>query len=74
MTVANIDDAKILVKATKAKLVLVSAQMQSCYGRPTSKVLQEVDPTITLVVLDENFSMLEPGDAAQKLLSSVDTK
>ena len=74
MTVANIDDAKILVKATKAKLVLVSAQMQSCYGRPTSKVLQEVDPTITLVVLDENFSMLEPGDAAQKLLSSVGTK
>ena len=74
MTVANIDDAKILLKATKAKLVLVSAQLQSYYGRPTSKVLQEVDPAITLVVLDENFSMLEPGDAAQKLLSSVDTK
>jgi hypothetical protein len=25
-------------------------------------------------VLDENFPRLEPGDAAQKLLSSVDTK
>ena len=74
LTVANIDDAKLLLKATKAKLDLVSAHLQSYYGRATSKVLQEVDPAITLVVLDENFSMLEPGDAAQKLLSSVDTK
>ena len=74
MTVANIDDAKILLKATKTKLVLISAQLQSYYGRPTSKVLQEIDPTIALVVLDENFAMLEPGDAAQKLLSSVGAK
>jgi hypothetical protein len=74
MTVANIDDAKILLKATKTKLVLVSAHLQSYYGRSTSKVLQEVDPTTILVVLDENFSMLEPGDAARKLLSSVGAK
>ena len=71
MTVANIDDAKILLKATKANLVLISAQLQSYYGRPTSKVLQEIDPAISLAVLDENFATLEPGDAAQKLLASV---
>ena len=71
MTVANIDDAKILLKATRANLVLISAQLQSYYGRPTSKVLQEIDPVISLVVLDENFARLEPGDAAKKLLASV---
>jgi DNA-binding response OmpR family regulator len=71
MTVANIDDAKILLKATKAKLVLMSVHLQSYYGRPTSRVLQEIDPAISLVVLDENFATLEPGDAAQKLLNSV---
>jgi anti-sigma B factor antagonist len=74
LTVANIDDAKILLKATKAKLVLVSAHLQSYYGRPTRKVLEEIDPAITLVILDENFSTLEPGDAAQKLLTSVGTQ
>ena len=74
MTVANIDDAKILLKATKAKLVLISAQLQSYYGRPTNKVLQEIDPAVSLVVLDANFATLEPGDAAQKLLSSVGAK
>ena len=71
LTVANIDDAKILLKATKAKLVLISAHLQSYYGRPTSKVLQEIDPAVSLVVLDENFATLEPGDAAQKLLSCI---
>ena len=74
MTVANIDDAKILLRATKARLVLMSAHLQSYYGRPTSKVLQEIDPSVSLVVLDENFATLEPGDAAQKLLTSIEAK
>jgi anti-sigma B factor antagonist len=74
MTVANIDDAKILLKATKAKLVLVSAHLQSYYGRPTRKVLEDIDPAISLVVLDENFATQDPGEAVQKLLSSVGAK
>jgi anti-anti-sigma factor len=35
MITASIDDARILLKATKAKLVVISARMQSIYGRPT---------------------------------------
>jgi hypothetical protein len=34
-------------------------------------VLEEIDPAISLAVLDDNFATLEPGDAAQKLLASV---
>lgn len=71
LTAASIDDAKILLKATKAKLVLISARMQSVYGRPTRKVLEEIDPAVSLSVLDENLASQDPGEAAEKLLSAV---
>ena len=71
MATANIDDAKILLKATKAKTVVVSAHMQTVYGRPTRKVLEEIDPSVSMFVLDENFATQDPGEAAQKLLSSI---
>src|SRR5579864_4541817 len=35
LTTVNVNDARILLKATKAKLVLMSAHMQSIYGKPT---------------------------------------
>jgi anti-sigma B factor antagonist len=71
MITASIDDARILLKATKAKLVVISARMQSVYGKPTRKVLEEIDPTVSVLVLDENFATQDPGEAAEKLLSSV---
>jgi hypothetical protein len=33
--------------------------------------LDEIDPTISLLVLDENFATQDPGEAAEKLLSAV---
>jgi anti-sigma B factor antagonist len=72
LATANIDDAKILLKATKAKKVVISANMQSIYGRPTRKVLEEIDPTVSLIVLDESFATQDPGEAAEKLLTSID--
>lgn len=71
LTTVNIDDARILLKATKAKLVVLSARMQSVYGKPTRKVLEEIDPAVSLHVLDENFATQDPGEAAEKLLSCV---
>lgn len=71
LTTGNIDDAKILLKATKAKTVVVSAHLQSVYGRPTRKVLEEIDPALSFFVLDENFATQDPGEAAQKLLSGI---
>jgi anti-sigma B factor antagonist len=71
LTTATIEDARILLKATKAKLVVISARMQAVYGKPTRKVLEEIDPSVAIVVLDENFSSQDPGEAAEKLLSSV---
>jgi len=71
LTTATIEDARILLKATKAKLVIVSARMQTAYGRPTQKLMQEIDPAVSMVVLDEHFATQDPGEAAETLLSSV---
>lgn len=71
LTTSNIDDAKILLKATKAKLALVSARLQSVYGKSTRQALQEIDPAISMIVLDEDFASQDPGEAAEKLLGSV---
>jgi anti-sigma B factor antagonist len=71
LTTASIDDAKILLKATKAKLVLVSARMQSVYGKPTRKALEEIDPSVSLHVLDESFATQDPGEAAERLLTAI---
>ncbi len=68
---ATVDDARILLKATKAKLVVLSARMQSAHGKPTRSFLQEIDPTLSLVVLDEDFATQDPGDAAEKLLGAI---
>jgi anti-sigma B factor antagonist len=74
LTTTNPDDAQILLKATKAKLVVVSARVQSLRGRPIGKALQEIDPTVSLLVLEENFATQDPGEAAERLLSEVSTR
>ncbi len=71
LTTLSINDARILLKATKAKLVVISSKMQTVHGKPTGKMLEEIDPTVSVIVLDENFATQDPGEAAEKLLSSV---
>jgi len=71
MTTANVDDARVLLKATKAKLVVLSARLQSVHGKPTRKALEEIDPAVCLLILDENFATQDPGVAAEKLLGEV---
>jgi hypothetical protein len=71
LTTATDDDARIQLKATQAKLVVISARLQSVHGRPTRKALEEIDPAVSLMVLDEDFAAQDPGEAAEKLLSGV---
>src|SRR5271154_387374 len=74
MTTATVDDARILLKATKAKLVVIPARMQSVHGKPTREALEEIDPAVALLVLDENFATQDPGEAAETLLSGVSSR
>lgn len=71
LTTANVEDAKILLKATKAKLVVLGANMQSVHGKPARKTFEEIDPAVSLLLLDEHFAELDPGEAAVKLLESL---
>ena len=74
LTTLSIDDARILLKATKAKLVVVSARLQSVHGKPIRRALDEIDPAVSLLILDENFATQDPGEAAEKLLTSVGSR
>ncbi len=71
LTTISFDDARILFKAMKPKLVLVSARMQSQYGKPVQKVLQEIDPEASILILDEDFATKDPGEAAEELLNRI---
>ena len=51
--------------------MVISARMQTVHGRPTKKALEEIDPQVALLVLDEDFASQDPGEAAEKLLSGV---
>jgi len=74
LTTLSVNDARILLKATKAKLVVLSARLQSVHGKPTQRMLQEIDPAVDVLILDENFATQDPGEAAEKLLSSVGSR
>jgi anti-sigma B factor antagonist len=71
LTTATIEDARILLKATRSKLVVISSRMQTSYGKPTRKLMEEIDPAVAVVTLDENFATQDPGEAAEKLLSCI---
>jgi anti-anti-sigma factor len=74
LTTLNMDDARILLKATKAKLVVISSRMQSVRGKATRAALEEIDPSVSLLILDEDFATQDPGEAAEKLLTSVGSR
>lgn len=71
LTAATVDDARVLLKATKAKLVVICARLQSVHGKPTRATLEEIDPAVSLLILDENFATQDPGEAAEKLLIDI---
>jgi anti-anti-sigma factor len=71
VTSGNVGDAQILLKATKAKLIVLGANMQSVHGMSTRKAFEEIDPAVPIVVLEEDFAAQDPGEAALKLLERI---
>jgi len=71
VSTGNVSDAKILLKATKAKLIIIGANLQSVHGTSTTKAFSEIDPTASLIVLEPGFEAKEPGEAATKLLEMI---
>jgi anti-sigma B factor antagonist len=71
LTTTAIDDSPILLKATKAKLVVISSRIQMVRGRPVRQAFQEIVPDVQILTLDEQFATQDPGEAAEKLLKEV---
>ncbi len=71
LTTTTIEDAPILLKATKAKLVVASVRMQIARGKPIRQAFQEIVPDVQILSLDDNFASQDPGEAAEKLLNDV---
>jgi anti-anti-sigma factor len=73
LTTTTIEDAPILLKATKARLVVVSSRIQCLRGKPVQAALQETLPNVGILTLDENFATQDPGEAAEKLITEVNS-
>jgi anti-sigma B factor antagonist len=71
LTTTSIEDAPILLKATKARLVVVSSRIQSLRGKPVRAALQETAANIDILTLDESFATQDPGEAAERLIADV---
>jgi anti-sigma B factor antagonist len=71
LTTTSSEDAPILLRATKAGLVIISSRLQSVRGKPIRAAFQEIVPDVSLLVLDENFANQDPGEAAETLLKDV---
>jgi anti-sigma B factor antagonist len=71
LTIGNVDDARILLKATKAKLIVLGANLHSIRGKPSTRMFEEIDPSISFILLDKDFDRQDPGDCATQLLESI---
>ena len=67
----KLEDTKVLLKAMKPKTMVLSAHLQMVDGRTTRQVLQEINPSVEFVVLDEKFAGQDPGESMQNLLGSL---
>lgn len=71
VTTGNTHDALILLKATKAKLVVLGASLETVHGVSTKQAMEEIDPAVSLIVLDADFAAQDPGLAATRMLEAI---
>jgi anti-sigma B factor antagonist len=71
LTASNVSDARVLLKATRAKMVVLSSRLQTCHGQSTKRLLEEIDPSVVIHLLDNDFDSQDPGEAAGKLIQAI---
>jgi anti-sigma B factor antagonist len=71
VTTSNLPDAIVLLKATAPALVILADHMQTARGRATAAMLHEVRPGLPVILLQQDFSRQEAGEAGSWLLQSV---
>ena len=71
LTTTSVEDAPILLYASKAKLCLISSRIQCLRGKPIRQALREVVPDVEFLILDDTFAGEDPAVAAEKLIAEV---
>ena len=71
LTTSNVEDARLLLRATKAKLIILGANLLSVHGKSTKKIFEEMDSSVSVVPLDADFHKQDPGECATKLLETI---
>jgi hypothetical protein len=51
--------------------VLISPRLQTSFGEPTRKIMEEIDPGVAVGVLEENFASQDPDEAAETVLKCL---
>ena len=71
ITVDNLPDALILLKAARPKLVVVSAEVRSANDTRTAKVFNELVDALPVIELPVNFGSHDPSETGQQLVDRV---
>jgi anti-sigma B factor antagonist len=71
LTVDNLSDALILLKATRPKLVVVSAELRSARGMWTAETFNKLIDALSVIELPVEFGSHDPSETGQQLLDRI---
>jgi anti-sigma B factor antagonist len=71
ITVNNLPDALILLKATRPTLVIVSTELRSARGTSTAGTFNELVDALSVIELPVDFGSHDPSETGQQLLDRV---
>jgi anti-sigma B factor antagonist len=71
ITVNNLPDALILLKATRPTLVIVSTELRSARGTSTAGTFNELVDALSVIELPVDFGSHDPSETGQQLLERV---
>ena len=68
---ATFTTRRFCCRRPKAGLVVLGANLQTVFGVSTKQAMEEIDPAVSVLVLDEDFAAQDPVEAATKLLEAI---
>jgi anti-sigma B factor antagonist len=71
LTAGNLPDALTLLQATRPKLVIIGSELRAVRGTQSAELFNKLADTLAVVELAADFSRLEAGEAADRLLDQV---
>jgi anti-sigma B factor antagonist len=71
LTTSMLHDAKILLKASRPSLIVLGPRMLHVREKSTKELFGEIAPTVPVLVLEDDFSRADPGEAGVRLLENI---